>query len=82
MPDFFHSDGLPLDADLSKEVGPLVKKYPWESCSKDMVAGLVYAKRNGAKKYLCLGFCWGAYVVFKGCATDIFLGGASFHPAV
>ena len=82
MPDYFHNNDSPTENYGDWFNGWLKDNTSWEDCQKDLDNAMTYARRNGAKKFVTVGFCWGAWAVFHACQSKDFLGGASFHPSV
>lgn len=59
-----------------------VKRFPWEGgLEVDLDRCVRVLKDRGVTKMGIMGFCWGSFVVFKGCASGDFSVGVSPHPS-
>jgi len=60
-----------------------LKTYTWERLQKNFQEVIdVVLKPKGITHTGALGFCWGAYVVFKMSAANMINAGASCHPSL
>mmetsp|Transcript_31276 Transcript_31276/g.103949 ORF Transcript_31276/g.103949 Transcript_31276/m.103949 type:complete len:275 (+) Transcript_31276:55-879(+) len=69
---------------MSGKLDKNTRNHTWDASMREKVVGtlLPWMKEKGAKEFVSLGFCWGAYGAMKCAALPEFRCSAVFHPSV
>eukprot|EP00949_MAST-11_sp_MAST-11-sp1_P000376 g376.t1 len=59
-----------------------LQKHTWDTLEPKLDESIQILKEKGATKIAAVGFCWGAWVVFKLSTTGKISAGASCHPSI
>lgn len=80
IPDFYR--GTWQDPSAPGTVEFLIEKTNWRKLIVDWEnIVLPFAKAKGAKRFGCIGTCWGSYMVLRESAYDEMKVGVSMHPS-
>jgi len=82
LPDFYHGEKWPAEKPLNEETMPQLlgwlKNFPWEDrLKKDFEKLLKHMQDKQISEYGLIGFCWGAWFIFKASSLD-----ESFRPTL
>jgi len=60
-----------------------MKSFPWSKLASDIHGILIpYLEKEGATSIGCIGFCWGAWVIWHAAASDKIRCGVCCHPSL
>lgn len=83
MPDVYHGTNITEQGGFGSETGmAFLKGKDWPSLEPELDACIKYLKDNGVSKVGALGFCWGAWPVFKLSSKGAIDAGCSCHPSL
>mmetsp|Transcript_32408 Transcript_32408/g.29210 ORF Transcript_32408/g.29210 Transcript_32408/m.29210 type:complete len:250 (+) Transcript_32408:75-824(+) len=83
LPDFYRGDAWPTEKPIDDSLAKFILAYPWEKVQKDLHDHVYpYLEKQGAKTIGMIGFCWGAWVIFKEAEGDKLTCGVSCHPSI